>query len=671
MDLFTINRYEESKVDKNPEKENDILANLLKKAEKRKRKSESKPTKNEEIPDKIEVDEEVLEAVKEEILETVPESRDLEGFQVLGQDGFERKKKVEMVLPPWLAHPTIIETKIKKDEGEEEDEPLDSINFLSDGIKESLKTMEIKHLFPVQKSVIPWLLDVYEKPGLFRPRDICVSAPTGSGKTLAFAIPIIQMLSERVERKVRALIVLPVAELALQVFKVFKKLAENTSLSVIMFSTTFPFHLEQEKIVEEYKGKFYSLADIIVTTPGRLVEHIHSTKGFSLKNLKFLVIDEADKIMDQVHHNWLYHLDTHVKDTTDMLLSGKVAPLCLNELKKNLQVGKPPHKLLFSATLSQDPEKLQNLRLFQPKLFTSVIGSFEEYLANLEKAANGESKDETTGEFVGKYTTPAELTEKYCLTEVRYKPLTLFSLIEENKWTKFLVFTNSADSAHRLSFVLQSMFAKSSTTIAELSATLKPKTRTEILTDFSKGKISGLICSDALARGIDIPDVDIVVSYDPARHITTYIHRIGRTARAGRLGTAIALVTESEHKQMNKILNDVGKNFLGEMTLSGEVDDTQAKRYSSALDKLRMHLEDQQRVKTMQKQLLKTKIPAKKSQEPMSLMEKLQVDVQDKMVVSTEKELNENEAQLSKTAKKKLGLIEKKRKRKAKGEQKE
>lgn len=252
-------------------------------------------------------------------------------------------------------------------------------------------------------------------------------------------------------------------------------------------------------------------------------------------------------------------MDSHVKDTTDNLLSGIVAPLCLYELENNLKNGQPPQKLLFSATLSQDPEKLQSLRLFQPKLFTSVIGSFDEYLSNLEENLDGEKKTESKGEFIGKYTTPAELSEKYCVTESRYKPLTLFTLIETNQWTKFLVFTNSTESAHRLAFVLQFMCHGSSITISELSATLKPKARSDVLSKFSRGQISGLVCSDALARGIDIPDVDIVVSYDPARHIKTYIHRIGRTARAGRLGTAITLVTESEHKQMNVsiVLNSI------------------------------------------------------------------------------------------------------------------
>lgn len=270
---------------------------MLKKAEKRKRKSESKPQPKEENDvEKIEVD-------QEEVVEEPPvqaeEGAEIEGFQVLGEDAFQKKKKVEMVLPSWLAHPTVIETKINNEEGEEV-ESIDSLNYLPEKMKESLKSMKIEHLFPVQKAVIPWLLKVHDLPARFRPRDICVSAPTGSGKTLAFAVPIVQILSERVEMKVRALIVLPVAELAKQVYTVFQKLTQNTNLSVVMFSTSFAFHLEQKRIVEEYKGKFYSMADIIVTTPGRLVEHIHSTQGFSLKSLKFLVIDEADKIMDQV-----------------------------------------------------------------------------------------------------------------------------------------------------------------------------------------------------------------------------------------------------------------------------------------------------------------------------------------------------------------------------------
>lgn len=151
--------------------------------------------------------------------------------------------------------------------------------------------------------------------------------------------------------------------------------------------------------------------------------------------------------MDAVFQNWLYHLDSHVKTTSDMLLSGRSAPLCLNELQQSSS--NVPHKLLFSATLSQDPEKLQNLRLFQPKLFTSVLSNLTELREKYTVGDKLELSAEVRGEFIGKYTTPAELAEKYCITESRLKPLTLYTLVTENSWTKFLCFTNSADSSGR------------------------------------------------------------------------------------------------------------------------------------------------------------------------------------------------------------------------------
>lgn len=119
-----------------------------------------------------------------------------------------------------------------------------------------------------------------------------------------------------------------------------------------------------------------------------------------------------------------------------------------------------------------------------------------------------------------------------------------------------------------------------------------------------------------------------------------------------------------------KLLNDVGKQFSGETTLSGALDEIHAKNYSEALNKLRTHLQGLQRAKTIQKQILKSKTHARKDQEPVSLMEKLQVDVQEKLIVAAEEKLKSDDAELSKTAKKKLGLIGKSRKRKAKGEQK-
>lgn len=362
-----------------------------------------------------------------------------EDFMILGDDNFQRRQNVDVMLPNWLAHPSIISKNLT-----ESTTPIEDVPYISSTLKKCLESMNIKHLFPVQEAVIPYILDVHTKPAPFRPRDICVSAPTGSGKTLAYALPIVEHLLKRASREIRALIVLPVNELAVQVLKIFQKLCEATGLKVTLLSKFTPFELEQQQLVEVFNGQYYSKVDILVATTGRLVEHIHATKGFSLKSLKFLVMDEADRIMEQIQNNWLYHLDSHVKEQSDSFLSGKQLLLSYDDLCNDAAM--QPHTLLFSATLSQDPEKLQNLKLFSPKLFTSIVKPFTAHdgdYSQLNKSIK------VKGEFIGKYTTPAELTEKYCITDAKIKPLTLYTLLKENNWNRFLCFTNSGESAHR------------------------------------------------------------------------------------------------------------------------------------------------------------------------------------------------------------------------------
>ncbi|KAI8041770.1 probable ATP-dependent RNA helicase Dbp73D [Drosophila gunungcola] len=641
MELFTVNRYTEDL--KKPKdgiqdianNEDEILQKLLQKAAKRKRKPKDSevienPAPEAVIPDKEEAKDteehvEPLEKPEETVEEKDVPSNE---FQVLGGDGSATKKrKVEMQLPSWLAHPTIIEGgSLQPEEQVPASEAIDKLHYLNKSTCLALKQMKIQRLFPVQRQVIPWILEAHAKPAPFRPRDICVSAPTGSGKTLAFAIPIVQLLSQRVECKVRALVVLPVAELALQVFRVISSLCSKTELEVCLLSKQHKLEDEQEKLVELYKGKYYSKVDIVVTTPGRLVDHLHATKGFCLKNLKFLIIDEADRIMDAVFQNWLYHLDSHVKETTDQLLAGTQAPLCYAELQSSF--GKQPHKLLFSATLSQDPEKLQNLRLFQPRLFTTVF-TMPVVKDVTEENAEPETNSEM-GQFVGKYTTPAELTEQFCVTELRLKPLTLFALVEKYQWKRFLCFTNSTDQATRLTNVLTTLFRKSTTKVAELSGNLSALVRNKTLASFVSGKLNGLICSDALARGIDVADIDVVLSYEAPRHIKTHIHRVGRTARAGRRGTAVTLLTEQDQAAFTKMLHDVGKAPGEEIHVSPDIEVQHSLDYKRALDKLRNYQQHEKTKKAVQKRRVANQALVHKKQiegpdRPLTLMEKLQL----------------------------------------------
>ncbi|KAI9587680.1 probable ATP-dependent RNA helicase Dbp73D [Glossina fuscipes] len=633
MELFAINRFT-LKQENEEKKENEILEKLQHKVKKAKRRRVEENEKKLPIESTVDEPSPVNDLTEEKIdfspsLEIAAEnekngdllqSDELNGFEILGQNNVTKVGKNSMVLPGWLARPEVVPIAIATaDQSIDREGDLSTIPYLTPYVRKALKELNINRLFPIQKAVIPWILDAHSKPPPFRPRDLCVSMPTGSGKTLSFAIPIVQLLANRVQRKIRALVILPVAELAVQVFRVFKKLCEQTDLSACLLSKQTPLHVEQTKLIDLYKGEYYSKVDILITTPGRLVEHLHSTKGFCLKSLQFLIIDEADRIMSDVFQNWLHHLNAQIRVTSTHLLA-RTAPLCYSELE--LTHSKTPHKLLFSATLSKDPEKLQYLELFQPKLFTSSADNVNAF----EYFADVSSKLETdVGEQFSRYTVPAELTEKYCLTESRLKPLTLFALIMEHKWSRFLCFTNSAQSSGRLSFVLNKLFGNR-VKVGELSASLNAKERSKMLSSFIRGKINGLVCTDALARGIDIPQVDIVISYDPPRHIKTYIHRIGRTARAGRPGTAITLLNQKEWSDFNQILKESGKGITDELLAPINIETTHANEYSAALTALRAKITTNSRLRILQKERMKEKaLLATTDTAGMTLMEKLQV----------------------------------------------
>lgn len=464
--IFNSSRYDTIEKTHDPEREKRILENLKKNIDQKKKKIKKEkkkltadpPLPIEDVPESILQDEPMETQMVDNDEEIIPDESILkpptplltkldDGCMILGNDKFQRKQKIDVVLAPWLAYPTIISNDLTASGA------ITLNKCILPELQAVLHSMKIEKLFPVQEAVIPWILDVHKKPHPFRPRDLCVSAPTGSGKTLAYALPIVQLLMNRVDRKIRALIVLPVNELAVQVLKEFRKLCEKTSLTCGLLSKFVPFETEQSQLIEQFNGCYYSKVDIVIATTGRLVEHLHSTPGFSLKSLKFLVMDEADRIMEQIHNNWLYHLDTHVKEESDAILSGRSIPLCYGELAS--VTNRQPHKLLFSATLSQDPEKLESLHLFQPKLFTSIV-------KQTNKSALTEPNTISTlpirGEFIGKFTTPAELTEKYCITQPSLKPLTLYTLIKENSWNRFLCFTNSGESAHR--YITTNIFSR-------------------------------------------------------------------------------------------------------------------------------------------------------------------------------------------------------------------
>ncbi|KAG8041492.1 hypothetical protein G9C98_002785 [Cotesia typhae] len=518
MSLFEIKRYDEELETADGY---DHLSELLKKIEERKKqridKNESdknekeKPKKKRKKKSKKKIDDgtnDVSENNDNEIEKDVSGTNndkddnnkeeneknedDKQDFMILGVNNSKKKTKVTRVLPKWLTHPEIISADLTS--GPELDEECRDSLKLDEQLVKALEENGIKKLFPVQLSLIKWMLKCNENRSMgWWPRDTCVSAPTGS---------------------VRCLIVLPVQELAAQVNRVMLTYCKNTNLKVALITGAAPMEIEQLKLVKKTQnGDLISKVDIVISTPGRLVDHIEKTQGFTLKYLEFLIIDEADRSTD-----WLKYIPHPHYNIPALSV-------------KNLQSYSipPAQKLLFSATLSQDPEKLSRLNLFQPILFTSAV---------LKNHDNDEDIDlDKCGEFLGKYTSPVELTERAFECSAAYKPVAALKLVTAGeKSEKTLIFTNSGKSAHRLALLLGLMLKDRNIPVDEL-----------------------LVSSDALARGVDIPDVTLVISYDLPKYIKGYIHRSGRTGRAGKLGTAISILTNNQISAFNRMLASARK----------------------------------------------------------------------------------------------------------------
>ncbi|XP_077541561.1 putative ATP-dependent RNA helicase Dbp73D [Haemaphysalis longicornis] len=493
-------------------------------------------------------------------------------YPVLGDVQVKKTEAVHRVLPDWLSNPETVACIVKKGKKPGSKKVANFSSSLSAEMMSVLAANHIKRLFPVQEKVIPWLLSSEQRRSLMPPRDICVSAPTGSGKTLAYVIPIVEALKCRVVRAIRAVVVLPVKELATQVYNVFLQFVRETSLKVQLVTGTRPFAEEQAALVRQSGSGYVSLVDIVVATPGRLLDHIRKTPGFTLSLLKFFVLDEADRVIEDVQTTLIPEVEQAVFGTGkhncccgatahSRLSTHPLTACCLQQCRE------PVQKLLYSATLTQDPDKLQSLMLFQPKLFTA--------------AAAAPREEQQQKAFVGKYTTPQGLSEFYYLTHDNTKPLAVWDLVANHGFQDTLCFTASKEDAHRLSLVLKEM---GGVRAEEFSAKLSTAERARVLRRFTSGKLDVLVCSNVLARGLDVTNVRHVICYDPPKFIKTYVHRVGRTARAGVPGTAVTFMRQGQLPAFKAMLASAGKQDIQALDL-GNSDGLEAfqSKYRDAL----------------------------------------------------------------------------------------
>ncbi|OUM65536.1 hypothetical protein PIROE2DRAFT_51028, partial [Piromyces sp. E2] len=483
-----------------------------------------------------------------------------------------KKEKSLLGLPEWLAKPTLISPYIEKND---ENDVNNSKFYLSKTVISCLNQMKITHLFPVQTSVLPFLLSTPTSTRMTG--DLCVSAPTGSGKTLAYVLPIVETLSKRIIQRLRALIILPTRDLVAQVKETFNYFTQKTNLKVIAITGSISFTSEQSQLIDEKTGN--CKVDVVIATPGRLIDHLNGTPGFTLSHLRYLIIDEADRLLNQHYQDWLNQVlncinsvskeDSISSNSSSSLYKGGFNSFNFNEYVTNMDYDylsnenkinhcTPIQKLLFSATLTRNPAKIASLQLFNPTYISvsTIVSNTNDGGAN----ANEETLIDS------EYVIPPELHEFMMVCkDSGQKPLALFHLLFNIKIKNSLCFTNSLESAHRLGRLID-IFSKlwekkikdeedsddeesefKPVTTAVISSEMPLATRRKILHSSTLPTI--IICSDIMARGLDLSNdlsFDYVINYEIPNRPKTYVHRVGRTARAGREGEAISIVEARE-----------------------------------------------------------------------------------------------------------------------------
>lgn len=484
------------------------------------------------------------------------------------------RKKVAVL--PWMRSPV--------DVGSFNKCPLTQLPFLHPRLEAALCSSGIDSLFPVQVAV--WQETI--GPGSFE-RDLCVNSPTGSGKTLAYALPIVQILSTRAVKCLRALVVLPTRDLALQVRDVFATIAPAVGLSVGLavgqssIADEISMLIERPKLeagicydpAEHHSTELQSAVDILVATPGRLMDHINNTKGFTLEHLRFLVVDETDRLLRESYQSWLPTVLQCTNSSIDGLFAyaSNPVPSIFGSLKTIRRLGvergfksKPyPRlvKMVLSATLTQDPSKLAQLDLHHPLFLT-------------------------TGQI--RYQLPEHLESFKLICEPKLKPLYLVALLQSLQGEKCIVFTSSVESTHRLCTLLK-FFGDLGIKIKEYSGHQHQTVRSKTLRAFREGGIQVVVSSDAMTRGMDVEGVRNVINYDKPPYIKTYIHRAGRTARAGNSGRCFTLLHEDEVKGFKKLLKKADIDPCPAHTVPSDSIESLRSIYASALEKLKESVE--------------------------------------------------------------------------------
>ncbi len=322
-------------------------------------------------------------------------------------------------------------------------------------------------------------------------RDVIAQAQTGTGKTLAFLLPILERINPQ-DPSVQALVITPTRELAIQITAEAKKLTRDIHI--------LSAYGGQDVLAQA--RRLNGSVQLVVGTPGRLLDHIHR-KAIHLDKLSMLVLDEADQMLDL----------GFLPDVAQIL--GKTPP--------------QRQTLLFSATIS-----------------TAIVALAEKYMKNPIQIR-----------IQGKQVTLSEISQLAMDTTDRGKQGALLKMLETYRPFMSIIFCRTKHRVTALCSALQAQGYKAE----ELHGDLSQAKREKVLSSFRKLQIPLLVATDVAARGLDIEGVTHIFNYDMPRDAKDYIHRIGRTGRAGQKGIAVTFVSPRDRATMNTIEKAIGVNI--------------------------------------------------------------------------------------------------------------
>ncbi|KAJ5901498.1 hypothetical protein N7495_002026 [Penicillium taxi] len=560
-------------------------------------------------------------------------------------------------LPSWLANP-LREPATKRAK-------FDTLGIKPDLLR-TLQKSGYTEAFAVQSTVIPLLLNGKNN----HPGDICVSAATGSGKTLSYVLPMVSSLEPRPASRLRALIVVPTRELVKQAREACELCAKGSGLHIggavgnvaikeeqkllmRMDQVYSPLTTKRQQIgLQGNDWMDFSLedcvrqatesngflpgyiqqpeinVDILICTPGRLVDHIRYTKGFTLKHLEWLVIDEADRLLNESFQEWVEVITGSLDEQKAPESFGQGGKL-LSRLGMSIE-SIPPRKVILSATMTRDISKLNSLRLENPKMvivggenvtdpedpmathtddhFTLPPTLYEHMipvgdgfnkplfllhlLVSLIKidttaqvpqsaaVADTSDSDSTSSDESSDSDSDSDSDSELDISDSSKDESSDSEDSDSDSVSKpqsgktVLIFTKSSESASRLCRLITLLNPALASRMGRIIKSNKSSSSRKTLAAFRQGRITIIVATDRASRGLDLPSLTHVVNYDIPTSVTTYVHRVGRTARANREGSAWTLVA---HREGFWFSREITASSSGRLTRLSAIDRVQVK----------------------------------------------------------------------------------------------